>query len=321
MEDKKHSVTVAVVAICGAAYLARCLDAIAAQQDAPPFDVVVVCDPHLTDIPPLREYYPHVRMIVNEGQRTPLELASRAIHEATGDLILLTKDHCEPRHDWVRRLCEAQTPDRAAVGGIVETDADASLVDWAFYYFDFYRYAKPVPAGPSPTLTVCNVAYRRAYLDEIVPMWKMLFHETAINDALRDRFGPLWLNPEAEVKMRRHVHLVDAVYERYAFGRLFGCTRINLASPGRRAYHTALAPVIPFLLLGRMTVKAFAHRRTRHTFIRALPALTLMVLAWSWGEWLGYVTRHRPRSMRRPASKMFQSTKGYQSVGTSFKQN
>jgi hypothetical protein len=236
-------------------------------------------------------------MVSNQGQRTPLELASRAILESTGDLVLLTEDHCVARPDWVRRLCDAQRPDRAAVGGLVETGADVSPVDWAFYYVDFFRYGRPVPEGPSPSLTVCNVSYRRAYLDEIRPVWEIFFHETAVNDLLRKRFGPLWLTPVAEVSMRRHVRLFDALYERYAFGRLFGCTRLEFATTARSAFYTIFAPALPLLILGRMAKKAVKAPRTLGRFLTALPALTLMVLAWSWGEWLGYITRCRPQSL------------------------
>ena len=296
MGAKTESVTVAVVSICSASHLARCLDALDRQENAPPFEVLVVYDPHLKDVPVLRQRYPGVRMVANEGQRTPLELASRAIREAAGEFILLTEDHCEPCSDWVRCLCEAQTEDRAAVGGVVHSDAESSI-DWAFYYVDFYRYVKPVLARPVPTLTVCNVAYRRTYLNQIKPLWKTIFHETAINDALRDRFGSLWITPKAEVKMRRHVRLADALYERYAFGRLFGYTRMNFVSRSRCAYYTVFAPLLPFLLFSRMTIKALSRRHILAVFVRALPPLILMILAWSWGEWLGYVTRRPPRSL------------------------
>ena len=297
MDRQIQSVTVAVVAICGAAHLARCLDGLAAQEDAPSFDIVVVYDPRLTDIPQLRDSYPHVRMVPNQGQHSPLELASRAIQEAPGDLVLLTEDHCAPCHDWVQRLCENQTSERAAVGGGVETDEDASPVDWAFFYVDFFRYMKPFSAGPSPSLTVCNVSYRRAYLEAIRPLWETFFHETAINDALRERFGPLWITPHANVRMRRHVRLIDAIYERYAFGRLFGCTRLQFSSRGRRVYYAVFAPTLPILLLGRMLCKALAHRRIISKFLRSLPVLTMLILAWSWGEWLGYLTNRRPCSL------------------------
>ena len=291
------TVTVAVVGICGAAHLQRCLQALAAQVNAPPFDILVVFDPNLTDVPALRNDYPHVRFVSNEGQRSPLELAARAIQLATGDLVLLTEDHCVPRADWVRRLYDAQAEGRAVTGGRVETAPDASAVDWAFYWVDFFRYSDPVPSGPSPTLTVCNVAYRRTYLDSIRPLWTSIFHETAINDALRQRFGVLWLSADAEVSMRRNVRFADAVYERYAFGRLFGCTRLEFASAARRLYYALFAPALPALLLGRMAGKALSSRRNAGPFIRALPALTTMVLAWSWGEWLGYLTRRRPKSL------------------------
>ena len=298
MPSAESRITVAVVGICGAPHIARCLDALERQEGAPPFDVVVVYDPHLADVPALRARYPDVRMVANENQRTPLELASRAMHEATGELILLTEDHCIPRPDWVRNLArEASVPGRAVVGGVVETDPDATPTDWAFYYVDFFRYMKPVAEGPSPTLTVCNAAYRKSQLREIASLWETFFHETAINDALRERFGPLWLTSSAEVRMRRNVRYADAVYERYAFGRLFGCTRLEFVPGMKRLYYAAFAPALPFLLMGRMAGKALKRPSATLAFLRALGPLTSMVLAWSWGEWLGYLTKRRPASL------------------------
>jgi hypothetical protein len=292
----EESVTIGVVAICGATHLARCLDALAAQVDPPPFDVVVVYDPHLDDIPQLAARYPAVRMVANAGQRSPLELAARAVAEATGDRVFLTEDHCIPQPDWARKLYDAQASGRAAVGGLVETADGTNSVDWAFYAVDFFRYMAPAVRGPSPSLTVCNVAYRRDQLRSIETMWSEIFHETAINEALRERFGDLWLAPDAQVHMRRNVRFGDAVYERYAFGRLFGCTRLQFA-PGRRLYYSVFAPALPLLLLGRIAGRSFRSGRNATRFVRALPVLVALVFAWAWGEWLGYLTRKRPRSL------------------------
>jgi len=266
--------------------------------NAPDFDTVVVHDPHIVGIPEVAARFPGVRVVANEGQRTPLELAARAIGEATGDIVLLTEDHCLPAADWVRELVrEVQEPGRAAVGGLVETSSDVSSVDWSFYYVDFFRYSQAIPAGPSPSLTVCNVAYRRDYLDAVAPTWKTIFHETAINDALRSRFGALWLTPAARVEMRRQVEFGAAVYERYAFGRLFGCTRLEFGSGLRRLYYLLLSPALPALLLFRMGRKAAAQPAAWRRFLRAVAPLTALVVAWSWGEWLGYLTRRRPSSL------------------------
>lgn len=296
-QQESPSITVAIVGICGAGHATRCLDALARQDKSPPFNVVLVHDPHIEGMEAVRDRHSHVRLVSNEGQRSPLELAARAMLEADGDIIILTEDHCVPKPDWVRQLVAALRPDRAAVGGVVQADPSIRAVDWAFYFVDFFRYTRPVQAGPSPTLTVCNVAYRRDHLDQIRPLWRTFFHETAINDALRARFGPLWLEPKAEVEMRRTVRFGDAVYERYTFGRLFGCTRLEFCGPARRLYYTLFAPALPILLMGRMGTKAMQERSSAVAFIRSLPMLSAMVLAWSWGEWLGYLTRRRPRSL------------------------
>jgi hypothetical protein len=290
-------VTVAIVSICGAAHLKRCLRALMDQRGAPDFDIVVAYDPEIRGLERVGEAFPGIRLVCNAGQRTPLELASRALKESGGDLVLLTEDHCVPDQDWVRTMVEAQREDRAVIGGRVETTADASAVDWAFYFVDFFRYADPVAEGPSPTLTVCNVAYSRQALGSIADLWTRLFHETAVNDALRERFGALWLVPGSRVTMSRRVSLRDAVYERYAFGRLFGCTRTNFCSRSRRVFYAVGSPALPALLVGRMARKALGSRPLANRFLRSFGPLTLMVLAWSWGEWLGYVTRRLPRSL------------------------
>ncbi|MDX1648479.1 MAG: glycosyltransferase [Myxococcota bacterium] len=289
----------AVVGICGPEHLERCLAALDGQRGAPPFDVVVAYDPELRGMEEAAARHPEVRMVANRGQRTPLELASRAVETSRGEVVLLTEDHCVPDPRWVDRLTAAlDAPGAgAAVGGAVAVARDATPTDVAFYFVDFVRYAPPLRGGPSPTLTVCNVAYRRAALEAIRPQWSAFFHETAVNDALRRRFGPLRLTPDAPVTMRRHVRFRDAVRERYAFGRLFGCTRLAFASLPMRVAYTLGAPLLPLVLLGRMARRALPAAELRRPFLRALGPLAAMVLAWSWGEWLGYLTRRRPADL------------------------
>lgn len=290
-------VSVAVVCICSGKHLVRCLEALRAQLDAPEFDIVVAYDPLIADIDVARRAFPDVRIVANEGQRTPLELASRALAESTGDLILLTEDHCVPDPRWVRTMADAQRANRAAVGGLVRIARDAPPTDWAFYFVDFFRYTEVASEGPSPTLTVCNVAYQRSHLHEIRDLWSDHFHETEVNDALRRRFGALWLEPLSGVTMGRHVRLPDAIRERYAFGRLFGYTRIRFCSPSRRACYAVLSPGLPVLLLARMIRVALRSTHDAASLARGWVPLVLMVLSWSLGEWLGYVTGRLPASL------------------------
>ena len=82
--------------------------------------------------------------------------------------------------------------------------------------------------------------------------------------------------------------------ERYAFGRLFGCTRIQRMKKHHRLVYTLGAPALPLVLLSRMAGKAFSDRSITRLFLRSIFQLFGLVLAWSLGEFVGYLTNKRP---------------------------
>jgi len=288
------SVSVAVVAICGVTQIVRCLDALMAQRDAPEFEIIVAADAALGDLSQLRGRFPTVTLLSRDGCRTPIALAAMAIQSCRGTRILLTEDSCVAHPSWVARLAATGWEGRGAVGGLVEPEGNLSPAGWAFCYVDFFRYMRPAAEGATPSLSVCNVAYHRSHLSAISPLWETGFLETEVHEHLARRFGKLWLAPDAEMRVRRSVRFGDAVYERYAFGRLFGATRMRSLSPAGRSLYVLLGPALPALLFWRLAAKAFAAADTTRMFLRALPALAALVLAWSCGEWLGYVTGQLP---------------------------
>lgn len=256
--------------------------------------MIVAVDSRMDGLTALEAEFPAVRFITREGCNTPIELTTLGMHEARGERIVLTEDSCVARPDWLAELAGTQWEGRGAVGGVVEATPGIPAAMWAFCYVDFFRYMRPVEENAAPTLSVCNVAYHSSHLHAISDRWRDGFHETVINGALSERFGPLWLCPSAEVRVRRDVTFRDAVFERYAFGRLFGATRIVGAGARRRLYYAAVSPALPLLLMARMLGKAGQDASLMKHFIRALPSILVMVAAWSWGEWLGYVTGRRP---------------------------
>jgi hypothetical protein len=277
--------------------LVRCLGSLREQRAAPPFEVTVVCDPAIDDLDDVRRRFPEARIVSNTGQRSPLELASRALRDSEGDVVLMTKDYCVPGPDWVRVMAEALGRGRAAVGGRVEIERGASATDWAYYFIDFHRYAGPAVEGPVPSLTICNVAYSRRALEAVRACWEREFVEAAVNGALRERFGSLWMAPASEVTLTRRLELSAAVRERYAFGRLFACSRLAACSTRQRVLYAVFAPGLPILLLGRMLRAAARSPRHSTALLRAWVPLVLMVMGRSWGEWLAYVTGRPPRSL------------------------
>ena len=287
-------ISVVVVAICSIPQLNRALEALAVQKTVSSFEVIVAADPEIGDSGDLALKFPEYRFLSQPGCRTPIELTVLGLDAATGERIVLTEDSCVATPGWLSAIASVSGDGHGAVGGVVEAMPGISNTMWAFCFVDFFRYMRPVSEGSAPTLSVCNVAYRRVDLVSLRNAWLNGFNETEMHGLLQERYGPLLFRPDAEVRVRRDVTFGDAVYERYAFGRLFGSTRVAQSPARRRMWFALVSPALPFLLMARMTAKARADKNLMRRFIASLPALLTMVLAWSWGEWLGYVTGRRP---------------------------
>jgi hypothetical protein len=293
--SSQDSVTVIVVAICSVPQLRRSLAALKDMEGAVKPQIVVAADSRFENVSALQPEFPDVVFLQEKGRDTPIELTVLGLHASVGDTIVLTEDSCVAHRDWLLEILRAPRDGKAAIGGVVQPMPGISPAMWAFCFVDFFRYMSPLAEGASPTLSVCNVSYRAADLKSVADKWTGGFHETFIHDSLRAKFGPLWLTPRAQVYVRRDVAFDDAVYERYAFGRLFGATRIVSQSLSKRLLYVAAGPLLPVLLMWRMVSKARQDSALMRDFRTALPAILMMVFAWSWGEWTGYLTGRRPR--------------------------
>jgi hypothetical protein len=270
-------------------------------------EIIVAADPRLGELSALIAQFPRCKFLSRADCRTPIELTVMALKEAAGDRIVLTEDSCIASPGWLAAITGVSPDGRGAVGGVVEAMPDISNAMWAFCYVDFFKYMRPVTAGAAPTLSVCNVAYRRSDLMEVADEWANRFVETEMHGLLERKFGPLWLNPDAEVRVVRDVTFGDAVYERYAFGRLFGAARIAESPTKRQISYVLASPALPVLLMSRMLTKARSDSALMKRFVSALPELLTMVFAWSWGETLGYITGRRPRKVTTAPERSLKS--------------
>ncbi len=291
-------VTIIVVAIAGIPQLRRTLAVVTSQtRDEGACEVLVAADYRLGSLDDISAEFADVVFLSHRDCTNPTTLTTLALRRARGKRVVLTEDSCIPETRWLGNLLATPTKGHAAVGGAVEPMEGLSPSMWAFAYVDFFRYMRPLTEGPSPSLSVCNVAYVTENLLTVESSWSSGFHETNVHSELTKSFGRLWLNPAAVVRVKRNVTLRDAIYERYAFGRLFGATRIAKATATKRSAYAIASTALPVLLTARMVRKASSDYSIRRQFSKSLPATIAMVLAWSWGECIGYVTRSLPPSI------------------------
>lgn len=282
--------SVVVVTLVDAEHLAHCLEALSAQSTTARFEVIVPADDKLGDTGRLRDAHPEVRFVDMPGRNTYAEMRAAGAREAGGRLLAVTEDHCLPDPDWVDNIVSEHNGPHLAIGGTVAKNAPDKTLNWAVYFLDYLRYSPPAEGHETHELTDLNVSYKMDALQQIASVWQQEFHEPNVHAALGDLGGTLWLSPNVRVHQRRNLTLGHALWDRYAFGRLFGSTRVAGVGLGKRLAYAAVTPALPALLVLRL----FGHIRNKgvhmQAFIRALPAIVLLGSAWAWGEMIGYLT-------------------------------
>jgi hypothetical protein len=282
-------------------HLEGCLEALQRQIDPPATEVLVTCAAGLPGLKELQQRFPGVGFICVDKLRTARSGPSREHHDelrgvgirsARAPLVALLEDCGRPHPHWSAQLVKEHAQPFAAIGGAMENGIDRSL-NWAVYFGDFGRYQNPVPRGPSAYVSDANVCYKRAALDRVAEAWAENYNEARVHAALAKHGEVLALSPDVIVYQHRlNLRLGPALMERYVWGRSFAAVRVAAIATSRRAILAALCPLLPLMLLLRQFRNVLSTRRNRAVFVRALPLTALLDFAWSFGEFIGYLTGH-----------------------------
>jgi len=268
-------------------------------------EIIVPYHPHVEGIEELKLRFPQVNFILIGSLKTYTgqggsrehhdELRARGLAAARGDIIGLIEDHGRPDPYWSSRIVEAHQKNYAAVGGAIENGIDQPL-NWAVYFCDFHKYQNPVPDGESLFVSDANASYQRSALESIRSIWQEAFHETEVNWALVSRGQKLALSPNMIVYQHRsNLQFGSALKERFIWGRSYAATRSRQTGGVKRMIYGAMSPILPGLLLLRMTVRVFKKHRSVVPFLKALPLTVMLLVSWSCGEFIGYITAHVDR--------------------------
>jgi hypothetical protein len=297
------TLSVVVTIVDGGAALARCLTALAIQEDSPTLDVLVPYDASVPGIDALTARFPQFRFLrmgrvetgsAIGGPRGQHELFDRrrsfGLAAATGELVAILEDRGVPAPDWAAAMVRLHSGlPHAVIGGAVENGVDRFL-NWAVFFCDFSRYQRPFAPSPVGWVTDVNVAYKRRAIESTAPLWRERYHEPVVHGALLKAGETLYLSPEPGVTEFRELGGLSALLaERYHWGRLFGYTRVATSSlPVRLGYFFA-APLIPLVVFFRLA-RLQAGKGHLLRFVRSAPAVALLLAAWSVGEAAGYLT-------------------------------
>jgi glycosyltransferase involved in cell wall biosynthesis len=283
------TISVVVASQNALASIEACLDTLVAQQQRAPAEIVVVDNSTDGTTGIIQERFPGVRLVVRPPSTLIPELWRAGICESAGEIVALTTAHCVPEKSWLAEVLNAHQAPACAIGGAIENDPAAGIVDWAVYFCRYSRYMLPFREGRSDEIAGDNASYKRADLDRCGHAWREGFWEPTVHAALRKAGLQLSLAPSIVVSHRKSFTFRGFIRQRFQHGMQFGSARLSRLGRPKRFLYIALSPAIPLVFLARITRQVLMRRKHRKELMLALPILLLFLCAWALGEMTGYL--------------------------------
>lgn len=288
-------VSVVVASGAGGEFLFRCLASLAPQVAELGAELLVVDRVGGETAERVAREHPEARLLQTPAGERPSvpALRRRGALEARGDVVAILEEHCVAPPHWLRSLRDAfaDAPEEAtpvAVGGPILDDDFDRVRDWVVYFSEYHNFLPPWPDGPRELLNGANIAYPRSRLLAHEALLATGYWEVVLHPLLA-REGEMRAVSQMGV---HHTGPFDFGYyleQRYLLSRVWGGTQRDAVSGARRLLYLLAAPLFPALLLARIAARAFRSGRRVPQFLRALPLLVPVAIAYVWGEWLGYL--------------------------------
>ena len=266
-----------------------CLAALLAQRAEADAEVLLVDNSTDGTAELARAEFPSVEIMQAPPSALVPQLWEMGIRQSGGDIVALTTAHCFPQSDWLRHIRESHQDAAPAVGGAIENDLSAGMVDWAVYFCRYSRYMLPFPLGFVSEIPGDNASYKRAVIERFPQAWQGGFWEPAVHAELRRAGFSLLLSPAIVVYHKRSYGFLGFMRQRFQHGMQHGRWRSTHLGRGGRVLRIMLTPAVPPILLFRIAGEV--RRRGRHSdkLLISLPILVAFLLSWAIGELVGYL--------------------------------
>lgn len=286
---KEHKLSVGIASAGSAELLGRCLSALgtARERMENPAQVTVARKAAAGDISDVIEGYPWANVIMIGGNPDIPHLRGVAMREVEQGWVALTEDLFVPDPDWLANLERLLPSARGVIGGAIG-NASRDALSHAAYLTDYGAFAtvRPAEIGVAE-LSGSNIAYdseaRSAAADwAFKGEWEHVIHRRLAANGTTMRFEPtVRVDHDVKYEFRRLLAI------RFAQGHEYALDRLRDESVKHRLIRVLVSPVIPFAMLLRISCIAAAENWK--TFIKSVPAVLSLYIAWAVGEALGYV--------------------------------
>jgi GT2 family glycosyltransferase len=294
--ETRPELSVVIASYNSANTIAGCLTSLEKQKSRRRVEVIVVDSSSDGTADLIAEQFPWVRLCHSPRRRFCGTARNAGVASARADIIAFIDADCVAADNWVDEILDAHELPDPAVGGTIANGNPESRVGWAAYFCEFSAWMPGTPASRLVDVAGANMSYKRSLFAELGPLIDGTYcSDTEFHWRLSRTGRSIRFVPDILISHRNIADLWRFVRHEYEHGRSFARVRVasHGFSPLRRAIYAVLFP----LLAGRRFLAiAWSNGRNRvylSPFLETLPLVAAGLLAWAWGEGVGYVTARR----------------------------
>lgn len=268
----------------------ECLNALVKQRHGREVEIIVVDNSTDGTAETVSQDFPDIKLIRSSEDKFVPELWEIGINHSAGDIVAITTSHFVPAKNWIEEIIKAhETCSGAGIGGAIENDKTADAVAWAIYFCRYSSYMLPFKEKTVKDFAGDNASYKRTALERCRHARRDGFWESFVHEEMLKQGFELFVTPTVIMYHLKSFTLTGFINQRFWHGKQFGSERALNVSGVQRAFYILLSPLIPVVLLSRITRRVLTRGRHVKDYFLSLPILLLFLLSWSAGELTGYV--------------------------------
>ncbi|OGT29363.1 MAG: hypothetical protein A2W28_00640 [Gammaproteobacteria bacterium RBG_16_51_14] len=269
-----------------------CLLSLESQATDKAFEVIVVDSSSDGTSKLVQEKFPQVRLYTFPKRKFVGDARNIGIPGAKGDVIALIDADCIADKNWIEEIVKAHQSQDLAIGGAIGNGNPKSFIGWASYFCEFSQW---MPGGNSRWMTDIagsNMSYKRQVFREFGPFIEGTYcSDTELHWRMVRRGRRLRFVPSILIFHRNIDALRKFLSHEFSHGCFFAQVRTKAQdfSLIRRWVYIIFSPLIPLRLFLRDVWNNFKNRIYLRHFLKSMPLLIAGLMAWSWGECVGYI--------------------------------
>lgn len=294
---EKPRLSVIIASYNSGSLIEDCIESLENQRTDKVYEIIVIDSSSNGVVSLAKKRFPDVRLYQFPERKFCGDARNFGLSVAKGEIIAFIDADCRAEPNWIDKIFEAHRSIHLAIGGAIANGNPNSFISWAAYFCEFSQWMPGFPYRNIADIACANMSYKRKVFEEYGLFIEGTYSsDTEFHWRLGRKGHFLKFVPSILVFHHNIDQFGRFLRHEFEHGRSFARVRMNSQDFSKwwRWFYGTFFFLIPGWLFLKIGLRNFKNRIYLFHFLKALPPLILGLMAWSLGEWVGYLKKNDP---------------------------